>query len=59
MLGVTPISLEEGASDLNDLVSILERKCRELGVKGNVVIVAGDPKMESGRTNLLKLHSID
>ena len=57
--GVTPISLEEGASDLNDLVSILERKCRELGVKGNVVIVAGDPKMESGRTNLLKLHSID
>ncbi|AWS00250.1 pyruvate kinase [Metallosphaera hakonensis] len=57
--GVVPLSIEENVGDLNELVSILDKKCRELGVKGNVVMVAGDPKMESGRTNLLKLHSID
>ncbi|QKQ99573.1 pyruvate kinase [Metallosphaera tengchongensis] len=57
--GVQPVSIQETAGNINDLISIIEGKCREIGIKGNVVIVAGDPKMESGRTNLLKLHFID
>ncbi|MEM3947496.1 MAG: pyruvate kinase [Metallosphaera sp.] len=57
--GVYPLTLNENPGDLNELVTTLDKKCRELGVRGNLVIVAGDPKMESGRTNLLKLHHID
>jgi len=56
--GITTVVVK-GPSSLDEMVSLAVEHCRRLGVKGSVVIVAGDPSTEPGRTDFIKLHNLD
>ncbi|NON61856.1 pyruvate kinase, partial [Acidianus sp. RZ1] len=57
--GVFPIISDKNMRDIDDIIIYAENVSRLYGKCGeNIVVTGGDPRLEEGRTDFIKLHQI-
>jgi pyruvate kinase (EC 2.7.1.40) len=58
--GVIPIVSKKKMKNINEIIMFAEKTVkRNFKYKGTIVITGGDPKLEEGRTDFIKLHNLN